>query len=43
MAIDDYSAHPWTVPEIQTGAVIDGLGFFDFRTYHELNREPGRP
>ncbi|OHV39111.1 MULTISPECIES: hypothetical protein [Pseudofrankia] len=42
VAVDDYSAHPWTQQEIQSGAVIDGLRFFDFRTCHELNREPGR-
>ncbi|MEU1599974.1 hypothetical protein ABZ468_46140 [Streptomyces sp. NPDC005708] len=42
VAIDDYSARPWTVQEIESGAVIDGLRFFDFRAYHELNREPGR-
>jgi len=40
VAIDDYSAHPWTVQEIRSGAVIDGLRFFDFRAYHELNRVP---
>ncbi|KUJ56905.1 hypothetical protein ADL25_04885 [Streptomyces sp. NRRL F-5122] len=36
---DDYSAHPWTLQEIKSGAVNDGLRFFDFRAYHELNRE----
>jgi len=40
VAIDDYSSHPWTWQEIQSDAVIDGLRFFDFRTYHELQREP---
>ncbi|MFJ3140807.1 hypothetical protein ACIPK5_33605 [Streptomyces sp. NPDC086843] len=39
VATDDYSAHPWTLREIQSGTVIDGLRFFDFRTYHELHRE----
>jgi hypothetical protein len=39
VAIDDYSAHPWTLLEIESGTVIDGLCFFDFRTYHELRRE----
>ncbi|WP_435229667.1 hypothetical protein [Streptomyces sp. Tue6028] len=38
VAMDDYTAHPWTLPEILSGAVIDGLRFFDFRGYHELNR-----
>lgn len=33
---------PWTVNEIQSGAVIDGLRFLDFRAYHELNRESER-
>ncbi|MFJ4809374.1 hypothetical protein [Streptomyces longwoodensis] len=42
VAIDDYSAHPWTLHEIQSGAVIDGLRFFDFRAYHELNQAPER-
>lgn len=39
VAIDDYSAHPWSLPEIKSGAVNDGLCFFDFRTYHQLKRE----
>ncbi|MFJ2879338.1 hypothetical protein ACIPJN_16990 [Streptomyces sp. NPDC086796] len=39
VATDDYSAHPWTLQEIQSETVIDGLRFFDFRTYHELHRE----
>lgn len=39
VAIDDYSCHPWTLQEIESGAVIDGLRFFDFRAYHELHRE----
>ncbi|MFD9869440.1 hypothetical protein ACFXI8_32360 [Streptomyces niveus] len=30
---------PWTLPEIVSRAVIDGLRFFDFRGYHELNRD----
>ncbi|TMR89256.1 hypothetical protein [Nonomuraea basaltis] len=30
-AVDDYSAHPWTLQEIKSGTVIDGLRFFDFR------------
>jgi hypothetical protein len=36
VATDDCSAHPWTRQEIQSGAVIDGLRFFDYLTYHEL-------
>ncbi len=36
VALDDYSAHPWAPAEIESGAVVDGLRFFDFRTYHEL-------
>jgi hypothetical protein len=39
VAVDDYSAHPWTWQEIESGTVIGGLRFFDFRTYHELHRE----
>jgi hypothetical protein len=42
VATDDYSAHPWTLQELESGAVIDGLRFFDFRAYHELNPEHGR-
>ncbi|MHB9847683.1 hypothetical protein ACSYGO_00355 [Streptomyces krungchingensis] len=38
VATDDYTAHPWTLPEILSEAVIDGLRFFDFRGHHELNR-----
>lgn len=34
-AVDDYSAHPWTLEEVASGAVIDGLRFFDFRAYRE--------
>jgi hypothetical protein len=37
VAVDDYSAHPWTLQETESGTVIDGLRFFDFRTYHELH------
>jgi hypothetical protein len=37
VATDDYSTHPWTLQEIETGAVNEGLRFFDFRGYHELN------
>ncbi|GAA1829425.1 hypothetical protein GCM10009682_55430 [Luedemannella flava] len=35
VVLDDYSAHPWTPREIESGAVIDGLRFFDFRASHE--------
>ncbi|MFD3687183.1 hypothetical protein ACFWTE_20490 [Nocardiopsis sp. NPDC058631] len=37
-AVDDYSAHPWTLEEIESGAVVGGLRFFDFRAV----RQPGR-
>ncbi|WP_405950394.1 hypothetical protein OG588_32655 [Streptomyces prunicolor] len=40
VAVDDYCAHPWTVQEIESGAVIDGLRFFDFRGY-EVRRSAG--
>lgn len=39
VAMDDYSAHPWTLQEIKSGAVNEGLRFFDFRGYHELKGE----
>jgi hypothetical protein len=39
VVVDDYSSHPWTLPEIQSAAVIDGLRFFDFRAHHALNRD----
>ncbi|MER5184495.1 hypothetical protein ABT009_40320 [Streptomyces sp. NPDC002896] len=39
VATDDYLARPWTLQEIKSGAANDGLRFFDFRAYHELNRE----
>ncbi|MGI5440036.1 hypothetical protein ACQEV4_22425 [Streptomyces shenzhenensis] len=38
VATDDCSAHAWTLQEIKTGAVNDGLRFFDFRAHHALNR-----
>ncbi|MEU1300000.1 hypothetical protein [Streptomyces shenzhenensis] len=38
VATDDCSTHAWTLQEIKTGAVNDGLRFFDFRTHHALNR-----
>ncbi|MET9675352.1 hypothetical protein ABZY68_19985 [Streptomyces sp. NPDC006482] len=41
VAMDDHTTHPWTLPEILSGAVIDGLRFFDFRGYHELSRDHG--
>jgi hypothetical protein len=39
-AVDDYSAHPWTLQEIESGAVVDGLRFFDYLTYHERHHGP---
>ncbi|NEA66784.1 hypothetical protein [Streptomyces sp. SID12488] len=39
VALDDYSTHPWTLQEIESGTVIGGLRFFDFRTHHGLHRE----
>ncbi|RCV51638.1 hypothetical protein [Marinitenerispora sediminis] len=41
VALDDCSAHPWTPQEIASGAVNDGLRFFDSRTYRELSGECG--
>jgi hypothetical protein len=32
VTVDDYSDHPWTLQEIESGAVINGLRFFDFCT-----------
>ncbi|MFE3516476.1 hypothetical protein [Streptomyces sp. NPDC059166] len=42
VATDDYTPHPWTLPEILSGAVIGGLRFFDFRGCHGPDREPER-
>ncbi|MGW2556310.1 hypothetical protein [Streptomyces sp. NPDC001635] len=42
VATDDYTTRPWTMPEILSEAVIDGLRFFGFRGYHRLNREHRR-
>ncbi|MFJ4834514.1 hypothetical protein ACIP79_32090 [Streptomyces sp. NPDC088747] len=39
VATDDYSAHPWTLQEIKSGALNGGLGFFDFRAHRELHHE----
>lgn len=39
-ATDDYSAHPWTLQEIESGVMIEGLRFFDFRAYHERHHGP---
>ena len=41
VAVDDYCAHAWTRQEVESGAVIDGLRFFDFRTYYERRRATG--
>ncbi|WP_327748518.1 hypothetical protein [Streptomyces europaeiscabiei] len=40
-AVDDYSAHAWMLQEIESGAVVDGLRFFDCLTYHK--RKYGGP
>ncbi|MFJ8603598.1 hypothetical protein ACIREM_33800 [Streptomyces shenzhenensis] len=37
VAIDDCSAHPWTLREINSGAVNDGLRFFDFRQWRDVD------
>jgi hypothetical protein len=29
VAMEDYSNHPWTLPEIRSSATVDGLPFFD--------------
>ena len=39
VAVDDYSSHPWTLPEVRSGAVIDGLRFFDVRAHHARHKE----
>lgn len=39
VAMDDYSDHPWTLDEIESRAVIDGLRFFDYRTYYEIHHK----
>ncbi|MEV0136806.1 hypothetical protein AB0H83_51330 [Dactylosporangium sp. NPDC050688] len=41
VAFDDYTAHAWTLPEIQSEAQVDGLRFFDFRGYHKTWDEQG--
>jgi hypothetical protein len=28
VAVDDHSAHPWTLAEVESGAVVGGLRFF---------------
>lgn len=38
VAFDDYTEHPWTLQEIESGATVDGLRFFDFRGHHERSR-----
>ncbi|GAA4976227.1 hypothetical protein GCM10023205_49150 [Yinghuangia aomiensis] len=38
VAFDDYTEHPWTLREIESGATVDGLRFFDFRGYRERTR-----
>ncbi|MGY1455350.1 hypothetical protein [Streptomyces sp. SS8] len=38
VAFDDYSGHAWTLREIEAEAEVEGLRFFDFRTYHERHR-----
>ncbi|MFE2542059.1 hypothetical protein [Actinacidiphila glaucinigra] len=40
VAFDDYSEHAWTLGEIESGTAIEGLRFFDFRTYDERHRQP---
>ncbi len=40
VAFDDYSEHPWSLVEIEAGTAVDGLGFFDFRAYHERHHGP---
>ncbi|WP_326783459.1 hypothetical protein [Streptomyces sp. NBC_00151] len=35
VAVDDYSDRCWTLHEIESALQVDGLGFFDFRTYHD--------
>ncbi|PJE96941.1 hypothetical protein CUT44_15415 [Streptomyces carminius] len=40
VAFDDYSEHAWTLREIESDALFEGLRFFDFRTYHERHRRP---
>ena len=35
VAVDDYSGHAWTSEEIAANVMIDGLRFFDFKTYHQ--------
>jgi hypothetical protein len=39
VAVDDYSAHCWTLHEIDNELKVGDLGFFDFRTHYEMNRD----
>jgi hypothetical protein len=41
VAFDDYTEHAWTLQEIQSGALMDGLRFFDFRAYRQRHYGPG--
>ncbi|MEV4299409.1 hypothetical protein [Microbispora rosea] len=40
IAMDDYSDHPWTANEIANDAAVEGLRFFDFKTYYERTKLP---
>ena len=41
VACDDYTSHCWTLPEIQSGAKIDGHTFFDYDGwYHDRHHRP---
>lgn len=41
VAFDDYTDHAWTLQEIQSGVLVDGLRFFDFRAYHQRHYGSG--
>ena len=41
VAVDEYSAHPWTLQEIESGTVIDGRRFFDSAPVTSSTVRPG--
>jgi len=39
VATDDYCDHCWTRQEIETGAIVGGLRFFDFQAFRRSTHE----
>lgn len=44
-AFDDFLSysHAWTLAEIESGALVDGLGFFDYQGDFNRSRSPSKP